>query len=671
MVEREAPSSAQLGSAAALFLVFVAAAGVGVRNLQVDFDLERMYAAFAEQEALETAQLMLAVAPDHAEARTRALRAIPGVLEVRSPAVDPALLDSIPAAQRAQAEHAFRGKPATDVVPIGITVRASSPPLDAIQALGPEPLVGTPVMNRAHAASAKAAQVHILVLLALGLGGALLLVLRRVVDTLLVLGSVAAGGLALAGTLGWLGLPLGGPNLLLLPLLAVLGFADTLHLLRQASSTQALSLEPRARAAWALRQSLWPCALTSMTTALAFLALLTSDAAVIRQFGALAAYGMALALVSGLLLPAAVLTLSPSPGPRTTATAWSERCAAVHFPRWVLAGVLVFAIPASWVTVDLKLGGELADGDPDLAAQQAMDTALGGVFPLVLRLETDLPDGTAHPDAAMRLLQLQRRLDQDPAVGAVSSYADALAWIAAGRGARPEDLVERRGDPARREARFTRVHTRALEAGADATAVPLFDDDRSAYLIYVRYRDHGARAWSRTIDFLEGFNRTAPEVRLEMHGYVPLAVHTLHRIPTEATRVVGLTLLSALLVVAFRHRDLRATLGVIPILLGTVLAALGTMGLLGQPLNHTNLFVLSLAVGLGVDAWLHLQAHGRAHAGPAILWTTFVLSVGFVVLQASELRTIRQIGLVLLVATLTNTLLSLGLYPLTARTPGS
>lgn len=657
-----------LRAGAALWLVYVVLAGLGVRNLQVDFDLERMYAAFAEREALDTAQLMLAIAPDASAQRVRALQAIPGVLEVRAPSVDPALLTSIPRAQRELAAHAFRGKPATDVLPIAITVSAVDPPLDAIEALGPEPLVGTPVMNRAHARSAREAQVRLLLLLAFGLGGALTLLLRRVLDTVVVLGSVATGGLALAGTLGWLGLPLGGPNLLLLPLLAVLGFADTLHLLRQASAPEALALAPRARALWALRQSALPCALTSLTTALAFLALLTSDAQVIRQFGALAAYGMGLALVSGLLLPAFVFELSPTPGPRPFAERLSQQLATVQLPRGVLVGVLLFALPASWVTVDLKLGGELADGDPDLAAQHQMDAALGGVFPMVLRLETDVPDGTGLPDPAARLLQLQRRLDRDPAVGAILSYADALAWIAASRGMRAEDLVERRGDPERRAARYARIHAKALEAGADATPVPLFDEDRSAFLIYVRYRDHGARAWSRTIDFLEGFNRAAPEVHLEMQGYVPLAVGTLHRIPTEAARVVGLTLLSALCVVAFRHRSLRATVLVIPILLGTVLAALGTMGMLGQPLNHTNIFVLSLAVGLGVDAWLHLQAHGRHHAGPAILWTTFVLSAGFLVLQASELRTIRSIGLVLLVATLTNTLLSLGLYrPASAR----
>ena len=73
------------------------------------------------------------------------------------------------------------------------------------------------------------------------------------------------------------------------------------------------------------------------------------------------------------------------------------------------------------------------------------------------------------------------------------------------------------------------------------------DDDRSAFYVYLRYRDAGARAWSRSVHFLEGFNRTAPEVHLELQGYVPLAVHTLDRLGSEATRIVGATVLSALL----------------------------------------------------------------------------------------------------------------------------
>lgn len=641
-------------------LLVVAVLAPGVRHLRVAFDLEAMYASFSDAALQPTASLLLISPPERAEAVAGAVRAVDGVQSLRFPRLDEDLLAQVPAEQQEQARHALAGKPATQVVPIALTVERPAP-LAAIRAVTDAPIVGTPVLDEAHERSAKLEQTRLLPAIACALLVALLGVLRRPLDALVVLGSVGLGVLALAGTLGWLGLALGGPNLMLLPLIAVIGLADSLHLLREAASLDG----PAPQRAWrALRRVAGPCALTSVTTALAFLALTTSDARPIRVFGLLAAYGMVLAFLTGLLFPAAVLTWTPTPGARS----WMERAvrSLQRPPIWSLLFLLLLAPALARLSTDLKLGGELSDHDPDLAAQRHVDEALGGVFPMRLTLESDMADGTADPQVAFRLVQLQQRLEKDPAVGAVLSYADALRWMATSRGRRVEQLVGRRGSPEARERRYQSAHQRALDAGVADTPLPLFDDDRSAFYVYLRYRDVGARAWRRSIHFLEGFNKTAPEVRLEMDGYVPLAVQTLDRLGAEAFRVVGATLSSAVFVVALRFRRWRAVLPVVFILAGTVGVALCTMGLLGQPLNHLNLFVLSLAIGLGVDAWLHLQDHGD-DAIAAVVWTTFVLCVGFASLQLSSLPSVRRIGLILLASTSANAWISLALHQVGTR----
>jgi predicted RND superfamily exporter protein len=112
----------------------------------------------------------------------------------------------------------------------------------------------------------------------------------------------------------------------------------------------------------------------------------------------------------------------------------------------------------------------------------------------------------------------------------------------------------------------------------------------------------------------------------------------------------------------------------------TCAAALGMMALTGAQVSHMNLFTLSLVLGLGVDAWIHLAGRlaergGSAgavaaavrDAGPALICTCGLLVAGFLALLASRLPSIRTIGAVLAWAAVVNLVATLVWWAVAAR----
>ncbi|MCA9569005.1 MAG: hypothetical protein KC656_14245, partial [Myxococcales bacterium] len=466
-------------------------------------------------------------------------------------------------------------------------------------------------------------------------------------EVFVVLGSVGAGCLALAGCVGFLGASLGGPNLLLLPLVAVLGLADAVHLAHAAGRS--------GRAEAALAAVALPCALTSLTSALAFLALLVSPSPAVRQFGLLAAVGMGLAWVTGLVLPAAALTFR---APVRPPVPWVPR---VH-PGVLGAVVVVLLCGAGLTRTDLRLGGELPGDDPVLLETRAVDAALGGIHPVRMVLDTRTPDGTADVDAARGLLRLHQGLESDPAVGAVFSYADVLRWIARGQGMEPARLLV--SGPRGRARGFEKAHAEAV-ARSESSPVALFDADRSAWVLHVRLRDAGAAAWAETLARAQAAAR--PVGRLSVEGYPALVVAARERIVPELLRVIGVSALAVLVVLGLRTRSLRTTAMGVGVLSGTALGVLGTLGLLGVPLTHTHVFVVALAVGIAVDGWIHLATSDDPRTSDAVVWSAFVWVVGFALLGFSHFPTVRGMGAVLAVAVAVNLLLTLAAARQTGR----
>jgi hypothetical protein len=630
----------QLVHAASALLVLAGLALLpGLASLRVDADLLQLYAAFAERPPGPERTVVLAMPGPLDEVDRTVLAArladVPGVQDVHVPL---ALADRVPAEQRARLVRILEGS--TSAVPVTVSVRAGDRAvLDALETAFPDvPLAGAPILDRAHAQAAQVAQLQLLGVLVPGLSLLVLGVLRSVRHALVVALAVGIGAGGLAGGMGWLGLSLGGPNLLLLPLVLVLGVADSVHLYAHADGRTPVE---------ALAAVAVPCALTSLTTGLAFLTLIASPIGAVRTFGVLAAAGMAIALLTGLLLPTSALLLlggTVRPVGRGAAR-WIGRLPA----GLLLVGLLALVGLAATGRTDLRVGGELPVGDPVLADLRAVDAALDGAYPAVLEVQVE--DGVFTPAGARAVLDVHDALASSPAVGTVHSWADVLEEAFGSRHRARSMLV---GPLAGlQHGRVEREARPVLEAAG----LPLWTADGSAWRVHVRFHEAGAREWGRTLDRV----RTAGEVRLR--GHVALAVDAWRAVLPEMLRVLGASVLAVMLVVGVWTRSWRGALGGGVVLTGAAASTLAVLVLLGQPVNHANIFVVALAVGIGADGWIHVASPDVDvdEVAPALVSTTVALGGGFLLLGTSILPTLQAIGVALAASIATTLLLTLGL----------
>lgn len=689
--------------AAALLFAFL-----GLRGLDVEFDLQQLYATSAGLEERSAAgQLVIAVAAGGEEPMFDELfvelTALDGVEAVYAPKPPPDF-QQLPEEQRdallrstwgskddAQWQAVLvslrSGVKSREVVPeIRKAVATAIPPgLETI-------MVGAPVMNLVLGEAGRAEQLRIIPVVFLVFAGLLAVVFRRPGGILLPLAAIGTSALLVAGFMGWRQVPLGGPTLLLLPLVLVLGLADSIHLLRRYSLELAGSKPPREALEKALTSVGSACFLTSFTTATGFLALSFTSSPILQTFGQLAAMGMLFALVAGLGLPAAVLTYFPSlsvsprslppilEGPLGLLSRWVQGGRRLALGLVLLATVATGLVGAG-INFDLKFNGELPDAHPARQDQERVDELLGGIHPLQIRAVTDGNSRTTDPAAFEELLILQRFLANNESVGSVISFADAILWVSRIAGHSPDAVTgSRRQLPFARKNRFKPYYLKADLLARQVSPVPLVSEDASAYLLWVRLHDSGARAWSGLLDAMSELDQERLErLTLESGGFAHVVVEARKQLAPDLIRVLLLTTLVTLVSMAAAFFSVRvALLSVIPLTL-TVTTTLATMVVFNIPVGHPNLFVLSAALGLGVDALIHLIAaarerhrggmsaaeachHALVSSGASVSWTYLLLLAGLSTLLVSRMSSIREVAGVLLVAMTVNLLSTLVVF---------
>jgi uncharacterized protein len=649
----------------------------------VEFDLVRLYAETGGEEAAGPGRITVAADlppgdPAWAVLAT-SLAARHDVADVFEPKFPDALEKLSPKARERVTRSAWGSDGAAVWTALSVDLAAGASSQEAVAAFRAEVadvlpaqtervIVGVPVLNVAHAESAKQEQFRLLPMVFFVFLTLLLALFRSVWGAILPLLSVGASAVLVLGMVAALDVALGGPLLLLLPLVLVLGLADSIHLLQHVAVAR--QNHPPATALERALLDVGPaCFLTSLTTASGFVALCFTHSPMLRTFGALGAMGMGIALTAGLGLPAALLALRPDASIEVRPWGSAPTLRLLNllskpkgtWPVLVQAGLVVVLLGvASGVRPDLRLGGELADGAQVLRDHAWVDEQLDGVFPLMIRVETGTEFGCSNVDAYASLARLHRRIEDHPVTGGVVSFVTPMEWVSLATGRSVDSLVDAGPGKARRYRTF---YGKAGAVSDAALPMPLYDEDQSAFLIWARLHDTGARSWASLLDTLDVADEKLPGVDVETGGFAHLAVQAWRQLVPDLWRVLGFSSVAALLSLLIAFRSPRAAIwSILPLLL-TVLVALSSMRLAGIPLAYPNLFVLAAAVGLGVDALIHLLAHYQRHqdvdlairvAGSSIVWTYGLLLAGLGTLALSRAQTVREVGGILVVAMCVN-----------------
>lgn len=448
--------------------------------------------------------------------------------------------------------------------------------------------------------------------------------------------------LALSWTLAVVGFSGSQLNLitsLLSPVIMVVSVSAAIHLINAFLTAQAADMPHIEAVTHALHQVGMACWLTAFTTMLGFLSLLVSPVPAVREFATFAGIGVGLSFVITItVVPLALLKYGHVPPQQQRYLVMHHiEHALIRCFHWVAAHRLTICC-VTLVIVAVFLAGipRLTEGTdivralkrtaPLRLSTEFIDHHLTGVNSLELMLT--LPETGAHPSFIRQTLAFSTWLHQQSGVTTIHSPWEVFRGIPADYLANDEQL-------------------RVL-----ATLLPLslplehwLNADANALRISVRVKAMASdRLLTLARDIARHAEQTALDVKLSGANYL-LALMSRTLVLTQIrSLLVAVILILSCIALTLRSGKL-GLIAAIPNLL-PLLILFGLMGWCGVMLSTATTMIASVALGLIVDDTIHLlygyrQAtqigltpapalqHAIRHAGPALVITTFILTLGF------------------------------------------
>ena len=524
--------------------------------------------------------------------------------------------------------------------------------------------------------------------------GLLGLAFGRVLPALYALGSVAAAVVLTLAVAGLMGRPLNAVTVVVPTLVVVLGVAGAVHVLTQhalaARRRPALGRPPlsrRALAAEALRRTVRPCAYAALTTAAGFLALVPAPVAALREFGVLAAVGIAATFACTFGFGAVVLPLLDASRYRLVADGQIRRALEKLFAAiwnrpgrfaWPMLGIVAVGLAgAAQMRADTYTLGYLPDDDAAVRDHAFLEEAWGDYATVDLLVRPAEGRDVLDPALLKATVAFADAVAAEPEVRAAFGLHTLLARYSAVRLADSSAIFSRPDE--------IRYVVRQLEEGHSADLRRLVTPDYRLGRLVLTGEMRSARELGLLLGRVDEIAAAHFEglAEVEPAGYPPLYVRIVERVTTAQTTSFVTALLLVFGLLALVLRDLRLALVAMPANLFPVLVVFGTMGWLGIPLDVATATVAAIVLGIAVDDTIHLLVHvrmGLAEHGPreallrsargagrSVVVTSLVLALGFSVLLFASVQTVFAFGLLTALAALGALVGDLVLLPLALR----
>jgi hypothetical protein len=500
----------------------------------------------------------------------------------------------------------------------------------------------------------------------------LYLIMRRFVWVVLALASVVCADIGMLGLMALLHRPINMITMALPALVMILGVANVVHM---ASELEDVISKKRpdidALTHW-LADITTPVALNTLTTAVAFLALMTSSMAITRDYGLFAAAGVTLAFVFAIVGMAIVLPrvvhYRPLGGSKAWMTSLVERAMIFSVRRRGLVIVLsigatlVGILGARKVVVDTYSMDFLPKHHAARFESAAIEASFGPYVPIELTLRAPEPGGWRRAEFLSALAAAQAAVETDSAIGRTTTVADIV------RDARvlvSGEVVPRHWVPE------TDLEAKRMLTTVEAlmgTGGTVSSDDRT-----VRLTATTPMASVRTlVDVATRAQRAAQKAagdhaKVEVSGYVPLYGQMIANIVDNQVKSFGLSLLTVFAVVWIILRSLRLTLAAIPPNLVPIALTAGFMGMVGIRLDIATVTIAAVVLGIIVDDTVYMLYRLRLEmrggksledalrevaraSGVAVVSTSIVFCVGFGVVAFAGSSSISNVGLLTAVA---------------------
>ncbi len=468
------------------------------------------------------------------------------------------------------------------------------------------------------------------------------------------------------GLFGWLGFKLNLFLNVMIPLIMVLGFSDSMQL-TVAMRNRLVDGDRRIKSARYAVLVVGPaCVLATATAAASFIALLFSDSALIRTFGIAGALSTAIAFVVGItLVPLLTRALIPRNARAYAAglkghdkamnglkrfSGWIAEFGVRHAKLVVILGLLVvIGFGAIYVTLPprYRLADQVPDREQAVAASEQLDEKLTGANPLHVMI--DYPKGKTlyDPDVLKVIGDVHSMVETQSGVGNVWSVETLRRWLAKTQEDTPDKLKE------------------YVSILPDYLTKRFIDEDDNSVVVTGRIPDIDVSDLLPVIEKLDGklnvVRDAHPDYRIVVTGLSAIAARNSATMISKlnAGLTTEIVLICIFLGLAFRS-VMVAVVTVLPTLF-PVFTAGAVLAASGDGLQFASIVALIVAFGLSLNAAVHYlnrlrledrpgedPAIGVERAtiliGPALVLTSLILAFGLGVTVLSDLPSLRLFG---------------------------
>ena len=494
------------------------------------------------------------------------------------------------------------------------------------------------------------------------------ILLRSIWGTVAIFVMMAFVILSALGFTGWTGMRLFGESGAALFVLMAVTVAHSVHVIEGMAAGLRQGMDRKQSAAHSLQVNVWPVFLTSLTTAIGFLSLNFAEMPPFRVMGNMVAFGVLCAFVySVTLLPAFLSVLPMRARPvRAGKPDFFDRLGrfVVSYRTALLCsfGVLIVVLVAGISRIELKENWlELLDESYEFRrSTDFISENFAGVETYEYSLSSGRDGGVTDVDYLRQVDGLAEWFRTQPEVAHVFGISDILKRLNKNLHGDDPDFYTL-PDDSDLAAQFLLLYEFSLPIGRDLNN--LIDVERSATRLTVVLKslstdekiglDERAQAW---------FRQHAPELATHATGVAVVGARSIQRNIEGMLlgTVTAMAIVSLLLLLVFRS----VRVGLISLVPNFVPAAMA-MGLWGYVVGEVGVaasVVTAIAFGIIVDDTIHfmtkyvgarksgllpsesVQSAFRS-VGRALLATTVVFALGFMVFGASGMSTNQALGL--------------------------
>lgn len=508
---------------------------------------------------------------------------------------------------------------------------------------------------------------------------------------------IAATGTMIISTLLFLGiaglaeLKFNMISAILPSLIIIMSLADIVHIF----SHYEKSTSGKERLRRTLNYVLLPCFLTSLTTAVGFLSLYSSPMKVLKDFGIYAALGVMIEYFVAVLFSVVVLSRREKrevQSPQKSTNLLESRLFFEHllnlinrlvqkrYKIIIFISLLLILVAFSGImhlVVDTYSMNFLLDSNKIKQASRFIEKDYGFYVPLEIRIHPLSVDSVKSPQFLKKLSVLQANLDKQPQLQKSTSLSDVLKQL---NRVLTDNKTSSYKIPSTRQAAAQELLL--YESDNDNDLEYFVDNSYKEVRLTVRIPMVSSRTMKSimskvTAQFNTVFGKTA---QITYGGYIPLYVKMMEYVLESqiSSFLIAFIVIFGIMAIIFRSVSV-ILIGIVPNIL-PIFLTLGFMGWVHINLDIATVTIAAIAIGISVDDTIHFIFMYKKYrnngisvqeaiqntllkVGKAIITTSVLLVVGYLVLIFASVKSVIFFGLLIVVTMISAVLCDLLLLP--------